>query len=201
MSRPATSPRRRPRFWRVVIAVSSLSCLVYAGWYALEARRHPSMSEISVACDGRPSAVAIHATHGAIPRRVAWLERREGRWRAPFHDPLGNDWRAEWADEAQLVVCAEPPVEQIVERCPLGTGRVVERVRRQQTVRLVAGATGEVLARETLAGAMPEPCSANEPLTSGAEVARLEGADVSDATVRAFLRPYVTRIGRAGGPR
>ncbi len=190
----AASPRRsRSRAWLAFITVPGFCCLAFLGWNAIEARRHPSLTRLAVVCEGRPTDVAVRGPARGVPRRVVWLERHEGRWRRPVNDPVEPAWRAEWADDAQLVVCAEPVVERLVERCPLGSGRPEVRVQYARSVRLVVGATGQLLAQETLLGDLPEPCSAHEPVTSGEDVGRIEGTAVSDAAARAFLRPYVTR--------
>lgn len=105
---------------------------------------------------------------------------------------LPESWEARALGEVQLVVCEEDS-GILIERCTFagehaeGAG-TLDRMQNQMHVRLIAAATGEVVATETFLGGMPRECGETPPSGSGVEVF---GSQVAASDVQAWLRGYV----------
>lgn len=103
---------------------------------------------------------------------------------------MPNGWSTSWADEAQLVVCAEEAVPQVISAAR-SDGDTIERRQIQQGIRLVVPATGQVLTQQVLMGRMPRACNATELFTRGGTAVTQITGDVETAIVA--LEPFITR--------
>jgi hypothetical protein len=101
---------------------------------------------------------------------------------------LPTEWQATVRSEVELVVCEEDS-SVLIERCSFTDGQTtLDRIQNQLHVRIIATATGEVVATETFVGGMPRACGETAPTASGVQVS---GSQVVEDDVRQWLRGYI----------
>jgi hypothetical protein len=144
----------------------ALGCLVptvflCGGSIALVAagvRATGAVSAASSACSGTAVVGAVPRAPGA-PARVVGFQHTSGAGWQWFGNLLPQPWpEPETADETDVVLCFEPETVVRIESCAYEDGIVVNRYRRQRSVRAVEAASGRVLRGQIVAGADPESC-------------------------------------------
>lgn len=186
-------PKKRSKLWLLLLAIPALACTSCLVFYLIDSHGHESASVLADVCEGQRSVRTAPYLPSALPHRIAWFNRSGSTWRHDGSPPVPIGWSTVWADEAQLVVCAEEPVRQVIERCPFNNGHVVERRQVQQGIRVVVPATGQVLFQQAVVGPMPQPCAQTEYFSRGSTTSVRAGDDIPEATIAPLIEPFVTR--------
>lgn len=155
---------------------------------------------LKAACLGTAVAGAPAYQRGAALQKVAAFRRSGTAYTIDF-DLVPRDWRAESVAESPLVLCAEEPASELVERCAYdGIVRqgvaTLERWGYRRELRLVEASTGREVARTTLQGAAARPCADRESFGS-TSTQRRYGQPVSPQQVQEWLGPQVLPSGAA----
>ena len=151
---------------------------------------------LSEACFGSPvaDAAAYAATSGIHPAvGMQWY----GADYSAYNYPIPDNAVAASVSETQVVFCLGEQEKVLVENCLYtyhnvdSPTHVVERSQYQQTIKLFEAKTGTLIAEGILIGQAPRECLDQEYFSQDTKTVRLDGEEVSDADVQAWLRPYI----------
>jgi hypothetical protein len=101
-----------------------------------------------------PSSTRAEVEFESTPKLLALNEN--GEELHELHNELPLEWRAEWSDEVDLVVCMTLHRYR-KERCYYG-GPDIERYQQDYRVMVLDASTGHVAATGTIKGDTPGPC-------------------------------------------
>lgn len=144
----------------------------------LEARENV-LAALAAACRGQGVTAAAPFPQGSLHPIAVLGDAGEP---VELTDRVPGAWEPMAVRFAQLVVCAEPETERVVEVCRytvIGTGEAGETVRRvrfERTAMIVEAATGRVVDRRTFLGGEPRFCELEitppffEPVLRGSHV-------------------------------
>jgi hypothetical protein len=151
---------------------------------------------VSEACFGSPvpDAAAYAATSGIHP---AVGMKLYGTHYSTYNYPLPDNAVAASVSDAQVVFCLGDQEKVLLESCPYeydssGTPtHVVERSQYELTIKLFEAKTGILIAEETLIGKAPRKCLDEQFFSRRNKIITIDGEEVSDADIQAWLRPYI----------
>jgi hypothetical protein len=151
---------------------------------------------VSEACFGSavPNAAAYAATPGIHP---AIGMKLYGTSYSTYNYPLPDNAVAASVSETQVVFCFGDQEKVLVETCPYkydnsrNPTHVVERSQYQLAIKLFEAKTGILIAEETLIGKAPRECLEEQFFSEDITTITVDGEEVSDVAVQAWLRPYI----------
>ena len=177
----------------VVCAVCSVVVAMASYSVSQEDETYGAVSE---ACFGSPvpNAAAYAATPGIHP---AIGMKLYGTSYSTYNYPLPDNAVAASVGETQVVFCFGDQEKVLVETCPYELDKsgnpthVVERSQYQLPIKLFEAKTGILIAEETLIGKAPRECLDEQFFSRRTKTIKVDGDEVSDVDIQAWLRPYI----------
>lgn len=162
--------------------------LMAAGGMFLQSR----VAGLAAVCDGQPAPAAAPYVPGSPARATLMQRGSTGSWTAQF-GRLRSEWASDTTETSAIVVCLDPEVERLAERCDYEGGMVASRYQYDQRVRVLVAQTAVPLVDTVITGGDAPACP--DILTGQAGSSyRYDGPHVTEATptFEAILRPILS---------
>ena len=191
---PPPPKKKNPMLWAIVLAPVLLCCFSGIGLFAWAGYQQSQYSDLEAACDGGPVASASAYTPGGSNRAAGFKRGTSGTSWLLHNAFVANSRRSSDTASTNLIVCVDDETEERMERCPYdnsaGGVNILDRMRYQRRVRLIAPQTAEVIVDELVYGSEPTACDEWESF-AGTGTYERHGGNVADSQIVELVNAHL----------